>query len=210
MPAPSLSPALPWPVLGDRLPVPVPAALDTVLDAAGECLSRHGPSRTSLSDIAREMGVAPSTVYRKVGSVDNATLLYIAREAQRFLDRIPELVASAPGPRAITEVLATGIRTAAADPVAAKILRDEGDWMARTVTRRLDGFLAQGAEIARPFLAAAMDAGMIRQQDPTRLAHWLLRVALVALVAPPPGDLVDALDGLLLPGLQPERHRARK
>lgn len=210
MPAEALIRALPLSALGDRLPVPVPASLDPVLDAARDCLSRHGPSRTSLSDIAREMGVAPSTVYRKVGSVDNATLLYIAREAQRFLDRIPSLVASAEGPESIIRVLAAGIRTAAADPVAAKILRDEGDWMARTVTRRLDGFLAQGAEISGPFLAAAMDAGLIRRQDPNLLAHWLLRVALVSLVTPPPGDLVEALDGLLLPALRPEGRRIRR
>ena len=74
---------------GDRLPLPPDPALDPVLDAATECLARHGISKTTLSDIAREMGVAPSTVYRKVGSVDNVTMLVFAREAQRFLERIP-------------------------------------------------------------------------------------------------------------------------
>src|SRR5579883_2394133 len=55
---------LAFPTFTDRLPLPVPATLDPVLDATVECLGRHGLSRTSLSDIAREMGVAPSTVYR--------------------------------------------------------------------------------------------------------------------------------------------------
>lgn len=191
------------PVLTDRLPLPPDPALDPLLDAAARCLARHGISKTTLSDIAREMGVAPSTVYRKVGSVDNVTMLVFAREAQRFLDRIPATLATATGPRAITTLMADAIQTLADDPVAAKVLRDEGDWMGRMVTRQLDRLLAQGVDIAAPLLAASMAAGLVRQQDPELLAHWLLRIALAALVAPPPGDLQVALDDLLLRVLEP-------
>jgi AcrR family transcriptional regulator len=194
---------LSFPVLTDRLPLPPDPALDPVLDAAARCLARHGISKTTLSDIAREMGVAPSTVYRKVGSVDNATMLLFAREAQRFLERIPTILSAATGPRAITMLMTDAIQTLAHDPVAAKVLRDEGDWMGRMVTRQLDHLLSQGVEVAAPLLAAAMAAGLIRTQDPERLAHWLLRIGLAALVAPPPGDLAIALDELLLPVLAP-------
>jgi AcrR family transcriptional regulator len=189
------------PVLTDRLSLPPDPALDPVLDAASECLARHGISKTTLSDIAREMGVAPSTVYRKVGSVDNVTMLVFAREAQRFLERIPATMTAATGPQAITQLMADAITTLADHPVAAKVLRDEGDWMGRMVTRQLDHLLAQGVEIAAPLLAAAMAAGVVRTQDAELLAHWLLRIALAALVAPPPGDLRASLDELLLPVL---------
>ncbi|HXA72865.1 MAG TPA: helix-turn-helix domain-containing protein [Acidimicrobiales bacterium] len=190
------------PVLTERLPLPPDPALNPVLDAAARCLARHGISKTTLSDIAREMGVAPSTVYRKVGSVDNVTMLIFAREAQRFLERIPATISTATGPQAITALMTDAIETLANDPVAAKVLRDEGDWMGRMVTRQLDHLLAQGVEVAAPLLAAAMAAGLIRSQDPERLAHWLLRIALAALVAPPPGDLRSALDDLLVPVLE--------
>jgi AcrR family transcriptional regulator len=200
---PETAQVLAFPLLTDRLPLPPDPALNPLLDAAARCLARHGISKTTLSDIAREMGVAPSTVYRKVGSVDNVTMLVFAREAQRFLERIPATLADASGPQAITALMADAIRTLAKDPVAAKVLRDEGDWMGRMVTRQLDDLLAQGVDIAAPLLAAAMAAGLVRQQDPTLLAHWLLRIALAALVAPPPGDLQDALDDLLLRTLEP-------
>ncbi len=177
--------------------------MDPTLDAATDCLARHGISKTTLSDIAREMGVAPSTVYRKVGSVDNVTMLVFAREAQRFLERVPATMASATGPQAITAVMTDAITTLAEHPVTAKLLRDEGDWMGRMVTRQLDGLLLQGVEVAAPLLATTMTAGLIRRQDPELLAHWLLRIALAALVAPPPGDLQDALDELLFPALTP-------
>lgn len=191
------------PVLAERLPLPPDPALDPVLDAAAECLARHGISKTTLSDIAREMGVAPSTVYRKVGSVDNVTMLVFAREAQRFLGRIPSTLASAAGPTTITTLMTDAITTLADHPVAAKVLRDEGDWMGRMVTRQLDHLLAQGVEVTAPLLTAAMAAGLVREQDPQLLAHWMLRIALAALVAPPPGDLQSALDELLLPVLSP-------
>ena len=191
------------PLLAERLPLPPPPGLDPLLDAGVECLSRHGLSKTSLSDIAREMGVATSTVSRKVGSVDQVALLVVAREAQRFLDRLPTLVAGEAGPRAVTRVLVEAVETARAHPVVAKVLRDEGDWMGRLVTRRLEALIDQGVEVSEPFLAAAMDAGLVRRQDPTLLAHWLLRIALSATVTPPPGDLADALDALLLPVLTP-------
>lgn len=191
------------PLLAERLPLPPPSGLDPLLDAAVECLSRHGLSKTSLSDIAREMGVATSTVSRKVGSVDHVALLVVAREAQRFLDRLPALVAAEPGPRAVTRVLVDAVETARAHPMVAKVLRDEGDWMGRLVTRRLDALVEQGVEVSEPFLTAAMDAGLVRRQDPTLLAHWLLRIALSATVTPPPGDLAAALDALLLPVLTP-------
>jgi AcrR family transcriptional regulator len=192
------------PDLTRRLPIPVDPALNPVLDAASECLARHGISKTTLSDIARELGVAPSTVYRKVGSVDNVTMLVFAREAERFLQRVPSVLADASGPEFVTALMADAISTLARHPVAAKVLHDEGDWIGRTVTRRLDELLGQGVEITVPLLAAAMAAGLVRAQDPVLLAHWLLRIALAALVAPPPGDLRTSLEALLLPALAPD------
>jgi AcrR family transcriptional regulator len=198
------------PSLADRLPSAPDPALDPVLDAAVECLARHGISKTTLSDIAREMGVAPSTVYRKVGSVDNVALLVFAREAQRFLDRVPAVMSDATGPQAVTAMLADAVHTLATHPVAAKVLRDEGDWMGRMVTRRLDALLAEGVAMTAPMLSLAMASGMIRTQDPEMLAHWLLRIALSALVAPPPGDLRASLEAFLLPVLTPGRMARRK
>lgn len=193
---------IPLPLLADRLPVPPPSALDPVLDAAVECVSRHGLAKTSLSDIAREMGVAPSTVYRKVGSVENAVLLVVAREGHRLLERIPDVIAGIAGPRVITVFLAESIKQCAEHPMVAKILSDDADWVGRLATRRLDDLLEQAADVTTPLLAAAMAVGAIDRQEPLALAHWLVRIAMTCLLAPPPGDLLAALDALLLPTLK--------
>jgi AcrR family transcriptional regulator len=194
---------LPFPLLAARLPLPPPGSLDPVLDATVECVVRHGLAKTSLSDIARELGVAPSTVYRKVGTVENAAMLVAAREGHRMLERMPEVIAGVEGPRTITVFLAEAITTSARHPMVNKLVRDDTDWVGRVATRRLADILELTAEVAAPLLAQAMDAGHVRRQDPTALAHWIARIGMVALVAPPPGDLLEALDALLLPALTP-------
>lgn len=194
---------MPLPILAEGLPAPPAPALDPVLDAAVECLSRHGLQKTSLSDIAREMGVAPSTVYRKVGSVENAALLVMARESKRLIDRMPSVIAGVDGPRMITVFLAECIEAIRSHPMVDKILRDEIDWVGRFATRRMSEDLDEAAAVAAPMLEAAMDLGAIRRQDAVALAHWLARIGMTCLVAPPPGDLLVALDALLLPALDP-------
>jgi len=192
-----------FPLLAERVPAPPPAALDPVLDATEACIVRHGLAKTSLSDIARELGVAPSTVYRKVGTVENAALLVMGRESHRLLAELPEVIAGVEGPRVITVFLAASIERTASHPMAAKILRDEIEWMGRLMTRRMDELLTEGVATVTPLLEAAMANGTIRRQDPEMLAHWIMRIGMTCLLAPPPGKLVDALDALLLPMLEP-------
>ena len=194
---------IPLPLLAERLPGAPDENLDAVLDATVECIARYGLAKTSLSDIARELGVAPSTVYRKVGTVENAVRLVMAREGHRQLERMPDVIKGIEGPRIITVFLAETITATANHPMVAKILNDETDWMGKLATRTLDERLADGAAAAVPFLASAMDAGFVRRQDPTALAHWLVRISTICLMSPPPGDLRQALDDLLLPMLTP-------
>lgn len=194
---------LPFPLLAERLPLPPPASLDPVLDATVRCIVRHGLAKTSLSDIARELGVAPSTVYRKVGSVERAAVLVTAREGHRLLERMPEVIRGVEGPRVITVFLTEAIETSARHPMVHRILSEETDWVGRLATRRLGEVLTISAEVAAPLLAQAMAAGHVRHQDPLALAHWLVRIGMMSLVAPPPGDLQESLDALLLPALDP-------
>jgi AcrR family transcriptional regulator len=194
---------LPFPLLVERLPGPPPASLDPVLDATVDCVVRHGLAKTSLSDIARELGVAPSTVYRKVGSVENAVKLVMTREGHRLLQRMPEVIAGEEGPRVITAFLAAAIETVSGHPMVRRVVTEEIDWVGRVATRRLDDAMEEGVAVAAPLLERAMDAGFVRRQDPTALAHWIARIGVICLVTPPPGDLRRALDDLLLPMLDP-------
>ena len=172
---------------------------DEVLDAASDCLARHGLRRTSVSDIAREMGVAPSTVYRRVGSVENAAWLVAAREGRRFLARLPDFVAGVEGPRRVTAVAAEIVASARAHPVFAKVLADEPDFIGRVVTRHLPTLLDQAVAVTSVYLEAEMANGCIRRQDPNLLAHAIIRLVAACAAASPPGDLGAFFDVALMP-----------
>ncbi|GED98289.1 TetR/AcrR family transcriptional regulator [Gordonia crocea] len=194
---------IPIPQLVERLPAQPPARLDPLLDATVACLARHGLSKTSVADIAREAGVAPSTVYRNLGSVDDAVLAVIARDGHRLIGRIPEVVDGVEGPRVITVFLAESVRQIREHPVVGKLIRDEAEWVGRLATRRLDALLDEAAQVTAPLLTAAMAAGMVAEQDALALAHWIVRIGSTCVFSPPPGELGTALDALLLPVLRP-------
>lgn len=205
MPPSSNAEVIQLPLLSERLPGPPDVSLDPVLDATEACIARHGLAKTTLSDIARELRVAPSTVYRKIGTVETGAALVMARLSHRLISEIPEIVAGVEGPRVITVFLAASIRRIANHPMASKVLRDETDWMGRLATRELQAYFDQAAASTAPLLQAAMDNGTIRQQDVSVLAHWIVRISMTCLMAPPPGDLLEVLDALLLPMLDPEK-----
>jgi len=206
---PQVAEIIPLPLRAEGLPTQPPEGLDRVLDATVECIARHGLAKTSLSDIAREMGVAPSTVYRKVGTVEHAAAMVMAREGHRMLTRLPEIIDGIEGPRQITVFVAESIETSRRHPMMRKLLSDS-DWAGRFVTRDLDDAIERQAEVSAPLLALAMKEGHIRRQDPVALAHWLARISVICLFSPPPGDLVSALDALLLPALEPMAARSRR
>lgn len=68
--------------------------LTDVLDATYTCLSRYGVRRTTVDDIAREMGVSRSAVYQYVRGKDDAVRQLARRLHDRALARAEAAAAS--------------------------------------------------------------------------------------------------------------------
>lgn len=189
------------PGLAAGLPAP-PASLDPFLDAASTCFARHGVRRTSVQDIARELRVDRTTVYRQVGNVPRIVQLLMARELHRLVEALPDSVLGADGPEVLVDVLATVVSYGRNHPVLAKVLADEPELIGPfLVTEALPMIDAIAALIA-PILGTAMDSGELARRDPLAVAHALVRMCLSYLLAPPPGDLAAALGELLIPALE--------
>lgn len=186
-----------------RLPRrPAPSA-DRALDATAACLARHGLDRCTMTDIAREMGVARSTLYRHFSSVEGAAWALLARESWRFFDAFRQVVDSGSGPRPVIELAAQFVRFTAGHPVVARLLREEPEFVGRMVTRHIGQMVDHAAALVTPVLSAAMDAGMIARRDPARLAQWMGRVVAICILAPPADDPDQLLEEMLLPVLSP-------
>jgi AcrR family transcriptional regulator len=188
---------------GTELPPCPPADMDPYLDAAAECFLRFGVRKTSVQDIAANLDVNRTTVYRQVGNVESIVRLLTAREVHRHLSAayqrtsVEELT-----PEGLVRLLAEMIRIVSDHPIVAKVLRDERDLVGGAV-QTSTGVFSRIATLITPALAVAMASGQIADRDPAVVAEWLARVSATAVLSPPPGDLERFLAELLVPALTP-------
>ncbi len=203
-PASGSSPVDPLAALLARLPQRPAPGLDRALDATASCLARHGLARTTMTDLAKEMGVSRSTLYRCFSSVEEAAWTLMAREAYRFFDAFGQIVESGTGPQPVVALAAEFVRFTAEHPVMNRLLHEEPEFVGRVVTRHFGALVDYAAAVVTPLVAAAMDRGMIRRRDPVKLAQWMGRVVAVCILAPPADGLDQLLEEMLLPLLEGE------
>jgi AcrR family transcriptional regulator len=191
------------PPVSEGLPDMPPPHLDPYLDAAARCFARFGVSRTSVQDVARELGYTRGTVYRQVGTVQNQLRLLAARDGYRILARIPGLIADLSGPDQIVELVVAAVEESWAHPVLAKVLTDEPEIWTGLASKHLPELRDRVVALIGPFLAAAMDEGRLARRDPTIVASALLRIALTLVVLKPETDVRFYVAELLGPILTP-------
>lgn len=190
---------LPW----ASLPSAPPAPLDPYLDAAALCFARCGPGRTTLPDIAREMGVSRTTVYRKAGSIDRLASQLLARELHALLATLPEMVDGVQGPRTLTDLLARVVEFCCEHPIVAKVLDDEPELIGAFLQQHLPVVIEQVCLASEPMLTVAMDAGLIRRCSANAVAELLVRVLVTCVVAGPASGAQAFLEQTLVALLEP-------
>lgn len=165
-------------------PVPSPA-LDPYLDAAARCFARYGLRRTRVTDIAEEVGVSRVTVYRQVGTTEDAARLLLARELDRLVTSLLPTLIAAEDVDGIVAVIASAVDFAAAHPVVRKVLEDESDVAGAFVMNELGTVLDRLLLLAEPVVRRLEEVAGGRDIDVPVLAEWVARVVLTMVVAPP-------------------------
>ncbi|MDA8281062.1 MAG: TetR/AcrR family transcriptional regulator [Actinomycetota bacterium] len=186
-----------------RLPARPPVSMDRLLDATAACLLRHGMTRTTMTDVARQMQVARSTLYRQVRSVREAAWWLAVREAYRGLDAMASAVDAEQSAEALVDAMAAFVRFAAAHPVVSRMLRDEPDLVGRVVGVTLPAVVSHATRILAPLFARAMEAGAVRQGDPVLVAEWVCRTSLTLIAVPSEHDPAELLREMLAPVVVP-------
>jgi len=190
-------------VAGGGLPPRPDASLDPYLDAVEACVRRYGWSRTSPRDIARELGVERTTVYRHLGGKDAIFRLLIAREVHRLIERSLEVAAKVPaGPGVVVEVLASAVEHVAQNPALSKLLEDDPELVGGFLERGVPDVIERFASTLGPLLAMQMEAGLVAKRDARVITEWVVRIGLSVLFVPPAGDLRAFLAAVLVPVLQ--------
>jgi AcrR family transcriptional regulator len=189
----------------DHLPPRPAPALDPMIDALERCIARYGVVRTSMTDIAREMGVARTTLYRQASSLEEAMALMTSRRFHRFLDVLVDVSGEGIDAELFIQVIVRTVRSVLADPVAQRILQDEpllvGQYLTSGSLATLSG---QIAELLTPIVRAAMDADVVRSTHAAMTAGWIVRIVFALCAVPPPeGELEDTVRFVLGPMLDP-------
>jgi len=204
-----MTPSLPDPLdvlelphLSVGLPPAPPHELDAYIDAAATCFVRQGILRTTIPDLARELGVSRTTVYRQVRSIDNVARMLLARELHRLLDGLPDLIRPGATAEPVSGLLVAIVRFARAHPVLSKVLADEPELIGPFLTSSLGELCDRVATIATPLLERAMDVGWIARQDARGLCEVVVRVVVTMVLSPPEPEsrLESTLALLLVPG----------
>lgn len=173
--------------------------LDLYLDAAARCFARHGLGRTKVVDIADEVRVSRVTVYRQLGTVEQAARLLLARELDRLLSTLLPRVAVAAAPDDVISIITDAVRYAIEHPVLSKVLRDEPELVGVFIVTELDVLLDRLRLLAAPVLAQLDAMGVGPPIDLTSLADWVTRVLVTMVLSPPAGDLEASLRTMLGP-----------
>ncbi|MET7760612.1 TetR/AcrR family transcriptional regulator [Streptomyces sp. NPDC005336] len=125
----------------------MPAARESLLDAAFAALTGRPWSGIRMVDIAAAAGVSRQTLYNEFGSKDGLARALVRREADAYLSGVERVLAGVPGATAPGERLAAAavwtVRAATENPLVRAVLT--GCW-----TERLPAPVVRAAPIRPP------------------------------------------------------------
>jgi AcrR family transcriptional regulator len=130
-----------------------PDTASRILDAAFECITEVGLSRTTVEDVARVAGLARQTIYRYFPSKDHLILALVLREEEKFLDGVREAFASAPDlSGAIEDAALFCLRFARRHPLLDRLLATDSETLLPHLTTRGAPVIARAREVLTQLL----------------------------------------------------------
>ncbi|MEV0663570.1 TetR/AcrR family transcriptional regulator [Actinomadura luteofluorescens] len=192
---------------GGRPPASEAEARQRIVDATVRCIDRHGVVKTTLSDVANELGVTRQTVYRHFGRISDIIGEVAAQGAEAFVDRlIAHLQGIGDPAEAVVEGMIFCVRTIPGEPRLSLLLQLEDSAAFGRGATTADA-IAYGAEMLRRFPVDWAAAG-VGEDDLDGLAEIVMRLLTSLLQHPgePPKDearLRAVLYRWLAPGLSP-------
>ncbi|GGL78483.1 TetR family transcriptional regulator [Streptomyces fumigatiscleroticus] len=186
----------------------MPAARESLLDAAYTALVRRPWSAVRMVDVAAAAGVSRQTLYNEFGSKEGLARALVRREADGFLAGVERALAGPSDPRDRLTATAEWTTSAARDNALVRAMLT-GCWSERLPSptlkavpsssavpaqRRADGPLPSPGDfvaIVRDRAVAVLSgpgAPKPDSADLTRSCELVVRLALSCVAAPPPGE----------------------
>ncbi|EHB55453.1 regulatory protein TetR [Mycolicibacterium rhodesiae JS60] len=166
---------------GTGLSVDTDEARQQILSAAEQVILRFGVDKTTMDDIAKEVGISRPTVYRYFADRDALLGALIERRSRMLFDRARTFIASH---STFAEQLVEGViylvDHGRRDPIVRILVSPERMEMATTLVGGAGLAAALTAEMWEPILQAAAERGEIRDDLAIGdVAEWLALVQLI-------------------------------
>ncbi|TDC97987.1 TetR/AcrR family transcriptional regulator [Actinomadura sp. 7K507] len=174
---------------GGRPPGSKAEARQRIIDATASCLDRHGVAKTTLSDVASELGITRQTVYRHFDRISDIIGEVAAQGAESFVDQMVAHLQGISDPaEAVVEGMVFCVRTIPTEPHLSLLLQigDSGAFGRGATT---GDAIAYGAQMLKRFPVDWATAG-VADDDLHGLAEIIMRLLSSLLQHPsePPRD----------------------
>jgi AcrR family transcriptional regulator len=160
---------------GGRPPASDAEARQRIIDATARCVDRHGAAKTTLTDVANELGVTRQTVYRHFDRITDIIGEVAAQGAESFVDRlIAHLQGIGDPAEAVVEGMIFCVRTIPTEPHLSLLLQlKDSDAFGRGATT--GDVIAYGAEMLKRYPVDWAAAG-VDEDDLSGLAEIIMRL----------------------------------
>ncbi|MFG2004417.1 TetR/AcrR family transcriptional regulator [Spirillospora sp. NPDC048911] len=160
---------------GGQPPASDAEARQRIIDATARCIDRHGVTKTTLSDVAGELGVTRQTVYRHFGRLSDIIGAVAAQGAESFVDQLIAHLQGITDPaQAVVEGMVFCVRTIPTEPRLSLLLRlGDSSAFGRGATTRET--IAYGAQMLQRYPVDWAAAG-IGEDDLDGLAEMIMRL----------------------------------
>ncbi|MFG2298789.1 TetR/AcrR family transcriptional regulator [Streptomyces sp. NPDC048603] len=157
----------------------MPAARDSLLEAAGAAVSARPWPAVRMVDVAAAAGVSRQTLYNEFGGKAGLGRALVRREAEWYLAGVDRALAGpAPAPARLAEVADWTVRAAGARPLVRALLT--GAWTAALPAQRSAAGPGELLVAVRDRAVAALGPGGARPEH----CELVVRLALSYVVAP--------------------------
>jgi AcrR family transcriptional regulator len=154
-----------------------------ILDAAFECITEVGLSRTTVEDVARAAGLARQTIYRYFPSKDHLIMALVLREEEKFLDGVRASFAQAV---TLQDAMEHGtlfcLRFAREHPLLDRLLATDPETLLPFLTTRSGPVIARARGVFTELLTAK---AWVRSDVLDQAADAVVRVMISYALTPP-------------------------
>jgi AcrR family transcriptional regulator len=153
-------------------------ARERILAAAERCIDRHGIRKTTMDDIASEVGLSRPNVYRYFADRDDLLIELITRHARALIDRTHKSISRQSGlPDRIVEGVLYMADHARRDPLTRHVVDPDGTSLGRRLNASGTSEMLR-TELWDPLLDAALTNNELPPGLPRSDIHlWLGNVA---------------------------------